>query len=381
MAGPLAGLKVIEMVGIGPAPFAAMCLSDLGADIVRIDRPGGGGFLRGGGSPYDFLGRNRPSLAVDLKNPRGVETVLRLLEAADGLLEGFRPGVMERLGLGPDVCLERNPALVFGRMTGWGQDGPMASEVGHDINYIALSGALHAIGRKGSPPTPPLNLVGDFGGGGLLLAYGMLAAWIERASSGKGQVVDAAMVDGASMLMASLHGAAQTGFWSEERGTNMLDSGAHFYDVYETKDGKFVSIGSIEPQFYAELIRRLGLDGEDLPDQMDKSQWPKMKERFIALFRTKTRDEWCTVFEGGEVCFAPVLEMREAPEHPHNRARGTFVDFAGARAPAPAPRFSRTPGGIRSIAVEPGANTDEVLAGFGFSDEEISGLRESGAIA
>ncbi|MAE95737.1 MAG: carnitine dehydratase [Deltaproteobacteria bacterium] len=381
MAGPLTGLKVIEMVGIGPAPFAAMCLSDLGAEIVRVDRPKGEAFLRGDGSAHDFLGRNRPSVAVDLKNPRGVETVLRMVDSADGLLEGFRPGVMERLGLGPEVCLARNPGLVFGRMTGWGQEGPLANDVGHDINYIALSGALHAIGRKGQAPTPPLNLVGDFGGGGLLLAYGMLAAWLERIRSGQGQVVDAAMVDGATMLMASIHGAAQVGFWSEERGTNLLDTGSHFYDVYETKDGKWVSIGSIEPQFYVELIRRLGLEGEDLPDQMDKSQWPKMKERFAAIFRTRTRDEWCAVFEGGEVCFAPVLEMREAPDHPHNRARAGFVDFAGARAPAPAPRFSRTPGEIRSVSVAPGTNTDEVLADYGFSDDEIAGLREAGAVA
>jgi alpha-methylacyl-CoA racemase len=372
---------VIEMVGIGPAPFAAMCLSDLGAEIVRVDRPKGEAFLRGDGSAHDFLGRNRPSVAVDLKNPRGVETVLRMVDSADGLLEGFRPGVMERLGLGPEVCLARNPGLVFGRMTGWGQEGPLANDVGHDINYIALSGALHAIGRKGQAPTPPLNLVGDFGGGGLLLAYGMLAAWLERIRSGQGQVVDAAMVDGATMLMASIHGAAQVGFWSEERGTNLLDTGSHFYDVYETKDGKWVSIGSIEPQFYVELIRRLGLEGEDLPDQMDKSQWPKMKERFAAIFRTRTRDEWCAVFEGGEVCFAPVLEMREAPDHPHNRARAGFVDFAGARAPAPAPRFSRTPGEIRSVSVAPGTNTDEVLADYGFSDDEIAGLREAGAVA
>ena len=380
MAGPLHGLKLIEIVGIGPAPFASMLLADLGAEVLRVDRAKGTAFLRGDGSPFDFLGRNRRSVAVDLKHPKGVETVLRLVDGADGLVEGFRPGVAERLGIGPDVCLARNPRLVYGRMTGWGQTGPWANAVGHDLNYIALTGALHAIGTAGGPPVPPLNLVGDFGGGGLWLAYGMCAAFVERATSGKGQVVDAAMIDGATTLMASIHGAAQTGFWSEERGTNMLDGGSHFYNVYATKDGKWMSIGSIEPQFYAELLRCLGLEGEELPAQMDATAWPAMKERFAAIFRTRTRDEWCAVFEGREVCAAPVLAMREAPAHPHNAARGTFVEFHGAQAPAPGPRFSRTPGELRTISCAPGAHTDEALAAWGFGRDEIDALREAGAV-
>jgi len=380
MAGPLSGLRVIEIVGIGPAPFAAMLLADLGAEVVRVDRAGGGA-LRGNGGPFDFLGRNRKSVAVDLKHPQGIETVMRLIDAADGFIEGFRPGVAERLGIGPDVCLERNPRLVYGRMTGWGQQGPWAKEVGHDLNYIALTGLLHGIGSAGGPPIPPLNVVGDFGGGGLWLAFGMLAALLERGDSGMGQVVDAAMVDGAAALGAAILGAAQTGFWSQDRGTNLLDGGAHFYQCYETKDGKWMSIGSIEPQFYAELLRCIGLEGEDLPAQMDQAQWPAMRERFAAIFSTRTRDEWCEAFEGHEVCAAPVLSMLEAPEHPHHVARGTFADFEGAKPPAPGPRFSRTPGELHSVAPAIGEDTDEVLADWGFGADEIAALRTAKAVS
>jgi alpha-methylacyl-CoA racemase len=379
MAGPLDGLRVVEIAGIGPAPYAAMLLADLGADIVRIDRPAGG-MLRGGGGPFDFIGRNRRSVAVDLKQPSGVAAVLRMADAADGLIEGFRPGVAERLGIGPDVCCERNPGLVYGRMTGWGQEGPMANEVGHDLNYIALAGALHGIGPAGGPPIPPLNLVGDFGGGGLWLAFGMLAAWLERRESGLGQVVDAAMIDGVASLCATIHGAAQMGFWKQERGTNLIDGGSHFYQCYETKDGKWMSVGALEPQFYAELLRCLGLDGERLPEQMDESAWPAMKERFAAIFLGRTRDEWCETFAGREVCAAPVLSMLEAPEHPHNVARGTFVPFDGAKPPAPGPRFSRTPGELRRVAPAIGSDGDEVLADWGFDADEIVALRDARAI-
>jgi alpha-methylacyl-CoA racemase len=297
------------------------------------------------------------------------------------LLEGFRPGVMERLALGPDVCLARNPRLVYGRMTGWGQEGPLAQAAGHDINYIALAGALHPIGRRGEKPLPPLNLVGDFGGGGLMLAFGVVCALVERARSGRGQVIDAAMVDGAAALMTMMHGFRHLGVWSDERGTNLLDTGAHFYDTYETKDGQHVAIGSIEPQFYAELLRLTGLEGEALPRQMDRSQWPALKERFAAIFRTRTRDEWCELMEGTDVCFAPVLTMGEAYEHPHNVARRTFVEVAGKLQPAPAPRFSRTPGAISGPPVHIGEHTDAVLRERGFSDAEIAALREAKAVA
>jgi alpha-methylacyl-CoA racemase len=308
--------------------------------------------------------------------------VLRLVEEADVLIEGFRPGVTERLGLGPDDCLARNPRLVYGRMTGWGQDGPYASAAGHDINYIALSGALHAIGRKGEAPVPPINLVGDFGGGGMLLAFGIASALVERQRSGQGQVIDAAMVEGAALLTTMLHSMTQIGAWSEERGTNILDSGAHYYDVYETSDGKHVSIGSIEPQFYAELLRLSGLGDEpDLADQNDRSQWPAMKERVAAIFKQKTRDEWCALMEHTDVCFAPVLTFTEAYAHPHNIARGTFVDYEGFTQPAPAPRFSRTPGAIERPPARAGQHTDESLESWGFGADEIAKLRSAGAIA
>jgi alpha-methylacyl-CoA racemase len=379
--GPLAGITIIEIAGIGPGPFCGMMLADMGADVIRVDRVQA---VSGGDPaqpPADLLSRGRRSVGVDLKSPEGVEVVLDLVAGADALFEGFRPGVAERLGIGPDECLARNPRLVYGRMTGWGQDGPYASAAGHDINYIALAGALDPIGRRGEAPVPPLNLVGDFGGGGMLLAFGLLAGLLEARSSGRGQVVDAAMVDGAAALMTMTHSFRAMGIWDDERGTNMLDTGAHFYDVYETADGKYVSIGSIEPQFYAELLRLTGLEDEELPWQHDRAQWPAMKERLAAVFRTRTRDEWCALMEGTDVCFAPVLPIPEAVEHPHNVARGTFVEVAGVTQPGPAPRFSRTAPAIASPPAHPGQHTDEVLAATGFDADRIAKLREAGAIA
>jgi alpha-methylacyl-CoA racemase len=378
MGGPLAGTRVIEISGLGPGPFGALVLGDLGADVIRVERPGGGLF---GSGPTDLLNRGKRCVCVDLKKPGGVEVVLRLVDGADALVEGFRPGVTEKLGIGPEACHARNPRLVYGRMTGWGQEGPLAQEAGHDINYISLTGALHAMGRAGEKPAIPLNLVGDFGGGGLVLAFGVVCAMLEARGSGQGQVVDAAMVDGASLLMSSLYGAQQVGWWSSERGTNVLDSGSHFYEVYETKDGRYVSIGSLEPQFYASLLDRLGLAGEELPAQMDRSQWPVLKERLSAIFKTRTRDEWCEVFEGSDACFAPVLSMAEAHEHPHNAARGTFVETNGARQPGPAPRFSRTEAKIGIAPAKVGEHTDEVLAEAGFTHDEIGRLREAGAVS
>lgn len=377
--GPLSGYKMIEMVGIGPCPFAAMMLADMGAEILRVDRTSGSAGFAYPDPSADFLARGRYSIGVDLKQPEGVSLLLRLIEGCDALLEGFRPGVMERLGLGPERCLERNARLVYGRMTGWGQQGPLADAPGHDINYISLAGVLHHIGRAGAPPTPPLNLVGDFGGGGMLLAFGVLAALLERERSGEGQVVDAAMVDGAALLMAPLFGASAMGGWGE-RGSNLLDGGAPFYDVYQTADGKYVSIGSLEPQFYADLLRRVGLEGEYVA-QMDSAGWPALRERLCEIFESKTRDEWCAVMEGAQVCFAPVLEMSEAPLHEHNRARSTFVEVAGRTQPAPAPRFSRTPAEISRPPARSGENTDEALAAWGLSIDEVKVLREAGAVA
>ncbi len=379
--GPLQGVKILEIAGIGPGPFAAMMLSDMGAEVVRVDRASA---VRGGDPsqpPKDVLGRGRRSIALDLKNPDGVEALLRMVSGADALIEGFRPGVMERLGVGPDICLERNPRLVYGRMTGWGQDGPMAHAAGHDINYIALAGVLHAIGRKGEVPLAPLNLVGDFGGGGMLLAFGVVCALLERAQSGRGQVVDAAMVDGAAVLMGMMHGMLAVGVWRDERGVNLLDGGSHFYDCYETSDGGYISLGSIEPQFYAELVKLSGLEGEDLPPQMDRSGWDGLRERLTTIFKTKTRDEWCAIMEGTDVCFAPVLSMTEAPKHPHNQHRGTFVEVGGVTQPAPAPRFSRTQAEIAGPAAHAGQHSDDVLETYGFSAGEIAKLREAKAIA
>jgi alpha-methylacyl-CoA racemase len=382
MSGPLDGYRVVEVAGIGPGPFAAMMLADMGADVIRVDRKSAVTSGDAAAPPLDLLRRGRRSVGVDLKRPDGAEVVLRLAEQADALIEGFRPGVAERLGIGPQKCRGRNPRLVYGRMTGWGQDGPYADVAGHDINYISLAGVLGAIGRGDEAPVPPLNLVGDFGGGGMLLAFGVACGLLEAARSGQGQVVDAAMIDGAALLMTMFHGMAASGFWRPERGTNLLDSGAPFYDVYETADGRYVSVGSIEPQFYAELLRLSGLEAaEDLPGQMDRSQWPSMKKRLAEVFRGKTRDEWCALMEGTDVCFAPVLSMEEAPTHPHIAARHTFTEVAGVRQAAPAPRFSRTPGEISRPPAHPGQHTEEALRDWGISVGEIDRLRASGVIA
>lgn len=380
--GPLQGIRVIELQGIGPGPFCGMMLSDMGAEVIRIDRAGNVSGVASDGPPIDVLARGRSSIGVDLKNPEGVEVVLRLIETADALIEGFRPGVMERLGLGPDECFARNPKLVFGRMTGWGQEGPYAMAAGHDINYIALAGALEPIGRQGEAPVPPLNLVGDFGGGGMLLAFGVVCAVVEAQRSGKGQVVDAAMVDGAASLMAMFHSMRALGVWNDERGTNLLDTGSHFYDVYECADGRYISIGSIEPQFYSELLRLTGLEQDDgFAAQMDRTSWPDLKERIGAVFMTKTRDDWCEIMEATDVCFAPVLTLAEAPEHPHNQHRGVFTEIAGVTQPNPSPRFSRTKEMIQGPPANPGEHTDQVLSSAGYDPDDISKLRDVGAVA
>ena len=379
--GPLQGVKIVELAGIGPGPFAGMLLSDMGADIVRVDRAqqvNPGVFDKPNLEP---MYRGRRSIGVDLKNPEGVELVLRLVERADALVEGYRPGVTERLGLGPDVCLARNPKLVYGRMTGWGQDGPMAQAAGHDINYIALAGALAHFGRAGSKPTPPINLVGDFGGGGMFMAFGVVCGILEAQRSGQGQVLDVAMIDGSAVLMSMMWGLKQIGFWDEAMGANVLDTGAPFYDTYETADGKFVSLGSLEPQFYAELIQRLGLEGENLPAQMDRSGWDALRERFTALFKTKTRDEWNAILAGSDACYAPVLTMSEAANNEHIKARHTIIERDGVPQPAPAPRFSRTAPEVQRSAPWPGQHTDEALDDWGVEAGEVAKLRETGAIA
>jgi alpha-methylacyl-CoA racemase len=378
--GVLSGYRVIELAGIGPAPMCAMLLSDMGADVVRIDRLADAGLGVQVQTKYSLLNRGRRSVALDLKRPEATATVLRMVEKADALIEGFRPGVMERLGLGPDVCLTRNPRLVFGRMTGWGQEGPLAQAAGHDINYIALAGALYSIGRRGEAPVPPLNLVGDFGGGALYLALGIVAGMLEAQKSGKGQVIDVAMVDGVASLMTAIYGMHGAGIWTNDRGTNILDTGAHYYDVYETSDGKHISVGSIEAKFYEELLERSGLKNEELPRQNDRPSWPKMKERLRALFLTKTRDEWCRIMEATDICFAPVLNMDEAPQHPHNKLRATFVTQEGVTQPAPAPRFSRTPSAIQRPPAVPGEHTEEALRDWGFSATDLQNLRACGAI-
>jgi len=379
--GPLDGVRIIELAGLGPGPFCAMMLADMGADVIRVDRAAS---VRGGDPsvpPADAMGRGRRSIGIDLKSDDGVEAVMRLVEGADGLIEGFRPGVTERLGIGPDECLARNPRLAYGRMTGWGQDGPYASTAGHDINYIALAGALEPIGRRGENPVPPLNLIGDFGGGGMYLAFGMVCAILEARSSGRGQVIDAAMVDGAASLTTFFHCFRAMGVWDDERGTNLLDTGAHFYDVYETSDEKYVSIGSIEPQFYAELREKLGLDDPKWDQQMSRTAWPELKDEIAAIFKTRTRDEWCELIEGSDVCFAPVLSMGEAPTHPHNEFRGTFVEVNGVVQPRPAPRFSRTDSKLDRPPAHIGQHTEEVLADLGYGIDEIASLRDSGAVA
>jgi len=370
----LQGIRVLEMAGLAPVPYCGMILADFGADVVRIDRVGAA-------SP-DLLARGKRSLAVDLKNPRGVETVLRLAEKADVLVEPFRPGVMERLGLGPDVIQARNQALVYARLTGFGQTGCYANMAGHDINYIALSGALSTIGRKGEKPLAPINLVGDFAGGGMLCAMGIAFALLERGRSGRGQVIDAAMVDGAAHLSSFLFKFLSIGFWNEERGTNLLDSAAHFYDTYETQDGHFMSVGAIEPQFYAALLRGLGLDGEPLPKQNDREHWPAMREKLTAIFASKTRAEWCAIFDGTDACVAPVLKLSEVAEHPHNKQRHLLVPGSdGHLEPAPAPRLSRTPGSAGTVRPEVGAHSDAVLGEYGFAAPEIADLRAAGVIA
>lgn len=376
--GPLAGFRIIELAGIGPGPMGAMMLGDLGADVIRIDRPHP---AADAGIPPRFRvhERSRRSLVVDLQHPDGVGVVLRLAAHADALIDPFRPGVAERLGVGPDACLAANERLVYARITGWGQDGPLAAAAGHDINYIALTGVLHAMGRAGQPPVPPLNLIGDYGGGGMLLALGIVCGLLEASRSGKGQVVDAAMIDGAALLFGLIFGWHAAGGWTDRRGVNLLDSGAPFYDVYETRDGKYVSVGALEPRFYRVLLDKLGLASEELP-QLDERRWTAAKERLAEIFRTKTRDEWCEILEGTDACFAPVLSIAEAPLHRHARARGAYVDVDGVMQPAPAPRFSRTPGSARPGAARPGIHGDEVLAECGFAPDEIAALRRTGVV-
>ena len=372
--GPLTGIKIIELAGIGPGPFCGMMLSDMGAEVIRVDRLGSR--ARG----QDVLNRGRKSIAVDLKSDAGREVVLKLCESADAIFEGFRPGVTERLGLGPDDCRARNKRLVYGRMTGWGQDGPMAQAAGHDINYIALTGALHAIGPKGGKPVPPLNLVGDFGGGGMFLAYGVVCALLEAQKSGKGQVVDTAMVDGAAALMSMFWAFKNIGMFNENApGTNMLDTGAHFYDVFECADGKYVSIGSIEPQFYALLLEKTGLTNDpEFAKQMDTSQWPALKAKLQNVMKQKTQAQWCAIMEGTDVCFAPVLTMSEAAQHPHNVARNTFIDIAGIKQPAPAPRFSRTSPNTPTQPAHAGQHSKQILQDWGVNN--IDELLASGAV-
>ena len=376
--GPLNGFTIIELAGIGPGPFCGMMLADMGAQVIRVERIAAAQVTA---APKDVLTRNRRSLAVDLKSPEGVEAVLRLVEKADGLIEGFRPGVTERLGLGPQQCQERNPRLVYGRMTGWGQNGPMAQAAGHDINYISLAGALHAIGRNGQRPVPPLNLVGDFGGGGMLLAYGMVCGMLEATKSHQGQVIDAAMVDGTAALMAMFYSMSASGVFNTERGTNMLDGGAHFYDTYETSDGEYISIGSIEPQFYALLMEKAGLDPDYFQPQMDKGRWGELKAKLTEVFLRKTQAQWCEIMEGTDVCFAPVLNLVDAADHPHNKARNSYQNVGGMLQQSPAPRFSRTPAGAIEPPRIPGQDSASVLADFGLSAEEIANLTAKGVVA
>ncbi len=380
MAGPLHGLKVVEMVGLGPGPFCAMMLADMGAEVIRVDRPHRGAGVLPKDVRFDVTARGRRSLAIDLKQPGAADTVLRLIEQADVLIEGFRPGVMERLGLGPDVCLARNAQLVYGRMTGWGQHGPLAQAAGHDINYIAITGALHAIGLPDEPPVVPLNYIGDFGGGAMMLAFGVVCAVLESRRSGKGQVVDAAMTDGAALLSAMMYGFKAAGRWSNRRGENLLDGGAPYYGTYACADGKYVAIGALEPQFYRKLIELCGIEDPAFATQGDPRDWPQLKHRLAEVFRTRTRDEWCALMEGSDACFAPVLDWDEAPAHAHNRARDTFIDVDGVTHPAPAPRFSRTATDKPAPASPPGADTEAVLRDWGFAADEIAALKGNGVI-
>ncbi len=374
--GPLKGIKVVEMAGIGPGPFCAMMLSDMGAEVIRVDRLA----HKGSGHRANVLNRGRRSIAVDLKNPDGVAAVQQLIDGADVVIEGFRPGVMERLGLGPDTCLARNPRLVFGRMTGWGQSGPLAPAAGHDINYISIGGALGAMGYSDRPPAPPLNLVGDFGGGAMYLLAGVLAALVERGTSGQGQVIDAAMTDGTASLLSPFYGMMAMGMWTKERMDNRLDGGAHYYGSYACADGKFISIGSIEPQFYALLLELCEIDDPEFAKQNDKQHWASLRGKLEVLFATQTRDHWCALLEGTDVCFAPVLDLQEAPQHPHNVARQSFVEIDGVTQPAPAPRFSRTPTSLKAPAAMAGEHSEEILRDWGFAANEISALKQAGAI-
>lgn len=379
--GPLKGFRIVEMAGIGPAPFCAMMLADMGAEIIRVDRRGDADLgVPGREARFDVLARGRQTIAIDVKQPAGRDVVRRLATSADALIEGFRPGVMERLGLGPDDLAAVNPRLVFGRMTGFGQEGPYAPRAGHDINYIALAGVLHAIGRAGQPPIHPLNLVGDYGGGGMYLAFGVVCAILEAQRSGKGQVVDAAMIDGSASLMSMFHGMWSEGRWSLERGTNMLDSGAPWYDCYETRDGKWVSIGAIERRFYAALLDRLGLDNEQLPDQHDRSGWPVLRARFTEIFKSRTRHAWDEAFAGSDACYAPVLTLDEVAAHPHNAMRRGFIEREGVQMPAPAPRFSRTTAELARPPRPAGADSRAVLAAAGYSDTDIVRLEADGIV-
>jgi alpha-methylacyl-CoA racemase len=371
--GPLAGIKVVEMAAIGPVPFCAMMLSDMGADVIRIDRLK----QKGSGHRANVLYRGRKSIAVDLKDSQGVDVAMRLINKCDAVIEGFRPGVMERLGLGPEVCLNQNPKLVYGRMTGWGQQGKLSQAAGHDINYISLAGALGSMGYPDRPPTPPLNLIGDFGGGAMYLLSGVLAALLERHSSGKGQVIDAAMTDGTASLLSGFYGMMAMGMWTTDRYKNRLDGGAFYYGSYECADGKHISLGSLEPQFYELLLEKCGIEDESFDEQLDQEAWPLKRQKMEAIFKTKTRNQWCEILEGTDVCFAPVLDLEEAPDHPHNKERETFVNFEGITQPAPAPRFSRTQGTIQSSANLTGENSEEILEKWGFTNDQISDLREN----
>jgi alpha-methylacyl-CoA racemase len=381
--GPLSGMRVVELAGIGPAPFCGMILADLGADVLRVDRMARTGEVSAQLTDplLDLLNRGKRSVAVDLKSAGGAALVLALCSRADALIEGFRPGVMERLGLGPEQARKQNARLVYARVTGYGQDGPLSRVAGHDLNYLALAGVLHGIGSPSEPPPPPLNVVGDMGGGGMLLAVGILAALWEARSSGEGQVIDAAMVEGASALQCMIHGLVQMGIWRETRGDNLLDGGAHFYRCYETKDQKYVAVAAIEPQFYAELLRRLELSVEEFTPQLDRTQWPRMTARLATVFRSRSRDDWVRIFEGSDGCVAPVLTMSEAPLHEHNRARRSFVEIGGALQPAPVPRFSRSVAEVRARPPMPGEHTRQALADWGVASNDVERWIAEGALA
>jgi len=378
--GPLAGLKIIELAGIGPAPLACTLLADMGADVIRVDRTGPSGLGSPRTTKTDLLRRSRPSVSIDLKHARGVETLLKLVDGADAIIDPFRPGVTEKLGIGPKECLGRNPGIVYARMTGWGQNGPIAQASGHDLNYISLTGITHAIGSK-ELPTPPLNVVGDMGGGAMFLCFGILSAVYECQNSGQGQVVDVSMTEGAAFLALGIYGSYAAGQWKDERQANILDGGAHFYRCYRTSDDKFVSIASIEPKFYEILLEKMGLEGDNtLAPQMDRDRWPEMSARFSEVFATRTRDEWCAVMEGTDICFAPVLTVEESFDHPQNSARGSYIEVEGIKQPGPAPRFSRTPGGIQSPPPEYGTGTTAALTAWGVSSEEIESLLQEKAV-